>query len=48
MVAWIDASGREQLRISRLAMDAVNSNIDLSQEPKFREAHAGRVYYGPV
>jgi signal transduction histidine kinase len=47
-VAWIDAAGLEQLRISRLAMDSVNSAIDLSQEPKFREAHAGRVYYGPV
>jgi len=47
-VAWIDTNGREQLRISRLAMDSVNSGVDLSQEPKFLEAHAGRVYYGPV
>ncbi len=47
-VVWIDAAGREQLRISRLAMDAVGSGIDLSSEPKFKEALAGHVYYGPV
>ena len=47
-VVWIDGAGREQLRISRLAMDAVGSGIDLSAEPKFKEALAGHVYYGPV
>ncbi len=47
-VAWLDGAGREQLRQSRLAMDAVGSGTDLSQEPKFREAVAGRIYYGPV
>src|SRR4029077_16056836 len=47
-VVWIDAAGREQLRISRLAMDAVGSGIDLSSEPKFNEALAGHVYWGPV
>jgi signal transduction histidine kinase len=47
-VVWIDAAGREQLRVSRLAMDAVSSGIDLSAEPKFRAASVGHVYYGPV
>ena len=47
-VVWIDANGREQLRVSRLAMDTVSSGTDLSQEAKFREAAAGRTYYGPV
>ena len=47
-VAWIDAAGREQLRVSRLAMDSLGSGTDLSREPKFREGAAGRVYYGPV
>jgi len=49
-VVWIDPNGREQLRISRLAMDAVGSGTDLSQEPKFREVASGAVpvYYGPV
>ena len=35
-VVWIDPNGREQLRISRLAMDAVGSGTDLSGDPKFR------------
>ncbi|HEX7441674.1 MAG TPA: GAF domain-containing protein, partial [Caldimonas sp.] len=47
-VAWLDGAGREQLRQSRLAMDAIGSGTDLSQEPQFREAVAGRIYYGPV
>ena len=37
-VVWIDPQGREQLRISRLAMDAIGSGTDLSHEPKFRVA----------
>jgi signal transduction histidine kinase/putative methionine-R-sulfoxide reductase with GAF domain len=47
-VVWIDPQGREQLRVSRLAMDAVGAGTDLSREPKFREAIGGRVYWGPV
>ena len=47
-MAWIDGTGHEQLRVSRLAMDAVSSGIDLSQEAKYREAASGRTYYGPV
>ena len=44
----LDAAGREQLRVSRLAMDVVGSQIDFSKEPKFQEAVAHKVYYGPV
>jgi signal transduction histidine kinase/CheY-like chemotaxis protein len=44
----IDAQGREQLRVSRLAMDVVGSQADLSREPRFVEALAHKVYYGPV
>jgi signal transduction histidine kinase len=44
----LDAAGREQLRISRLAMDVVGSQVDYSKEPKFQEAVAHKVYYGPV
>ena len=47
-VAWIDPKGREQLRISRLAMDAIGGGTDLSQEEKFRVASKGGTYYGPV
>ena len=47
-VAWIDPGGREQLRIGRLAMDSVSSGADLSREPKFVQAKAGKTYFGPV
>jgi GAF domain-containing protein/HAMP domain-containing protein len=47
-LAEIDASGHEQLRVSRLAMDVVGSNADVSKEPAFTEAVAHKVYYGPV
>src|SRR5262249_51714768 len=41
-------SGKEQLRVSRLAMDVVGSGLDLSKDPKFAEAVKSKVYYGPV
>jgi hypothetical protein len=44
----VDAAGKERLRVSRLTMDVVDSGIDLSQDPKFTEAVAHKVYYGPV
>jgi hypothetical protein len=47
-LSQLDASGREELRVSRLAMDVVARHADLSQEPKFTEAMAKKVYYGPV
>jgi signal transduction histidine kinase len=47
-LAQLDSSGKEQLRVSRLAMDVVGSQADYSQEPKFTEAVAKKVYYGPV
>lgn len=47
-VAQLDASGHEQLRISRRVADVIGSNKDLSDSPAFRGAKAGQVYYGPV
>jgi len=47
-LAQLDSAGKERLRVSRLAMDVVGSQIDFSQEPKFAEAVAKKVYYGPV
>jgi signal transduction histidine kinase/CheY-like chemotaxis protein/HAMP domain-containing protein len=44
----VDASGKERLRVSRLAMDVVGSGADFSKDPKFTEAMAHKVYYGPV
>ena len=37
-VSHLDPTGHEKLRVSRLAMDVVGSNADLSLEPKFLEA----------
>src|SRR5262249_5057215 len=47
-LAQLDATGKERLKVSRLAMDVVGSHADLSNEPKFAEAVARKVYYGPV
>ncbi len=47
-LSHLDASGKEQIRVSRLAMDVLGSQADLSNDPKFREARAGKTYFGPV
>src|ERR1700746_457597 len=47
-LAQLDATGKERLRVSRLAMDVVASGADLSNDPKFAGAVAHKVYYGPV
>jgi signal transduction histidine kinase len=47
-LAQIDASGHEQLRVSRLTMDVVGSGVDYSTKPEFTQAVAHKVYYGPV
>ncbi|HKS88276.1 MAG TPA: cache domain-containing protein, partial [Stellaceae bacterium] len=44
----LDGQGREQLKVSRLAMNAIGSGADLSQTPAFREAKAHRVWFSPV
>jgi HAMP domain-containing protein len=44
----LDPAGREQLRVSRLAMDVVGSGTDFSRDPKFTAAIAKQVYYGGV
>jgi signal transduction histidine kinase/CheY-like chemotaxis protein len=46
--SWLDTSGREQVRVSRLTMDRMASGLDRAGEPAFREAAAGRPYFGPV
>jgi hypothetical protein len=47
-LSQIDSTGKERLRVSRLAMDVVDSGLDLSKDPKFTAAVANKVYYGPV
>ena len=47
-VSLLDASGREQLSVSRLKMDLAGSRADYSKDPKFIEAKAGKTYFSPV
>jgi signal transduction histidine kinase len=47
-LSHLDATGREQIRVSRLAMDVVGSEVDYSGDPRFREAGGGRTYFSPV
>jgi signal transduction histidine kinase/CheY-like chemotaxis protein len=47
-LAQLDAAGREQLRLSRTAPDVVHSREDFSEDLRFIEALANKVYYGPV
>ena len=47
-IAQLDGAGREQLLVSRLTMDSVNSGKDRSQEPAFRNASRARTWFGPV
>ena len=47
-LVWIAPDGREQLRVSRLAMDTVSAGTDLSAEPKFTQAKSGKPWFGPV
>ncbi len=44
----LDGDGREQLRVSRLAMDVVGSGQDYSGDPRFTEAVAHKVWFGQV
>ena len=44
----LDRNGREQLKVSRLSMDAIGSEADLSQSPAFTQAKAQRVWFSPV
>jgi len=47
-IRHLDASGKEQLRVSRLALDAMGSGEDYAQAPAFLEARAGKTYFSPV
>jgi signal transduction histidine kinase/ActR/RegA family two-component response regulator len=46
--SWLDATGREQLRVSRLSMDRIGSGADRSGDPAFRQPTPGNPYFGPV
>ena len=47
-IAYLDAAGKEQLRVSRFALDTVGSGRDFANAPVFAVARQGRTYFGPV
>ena len=47
-LSLLDSHGKERLRVSRLAMDVIDSGADYSNDPKFTQAMAHGVYYGHV
>jgi signal transduction histidine kinase len=47
-VSLLDARGREQLRVSRVAMDVVGGGTDRSGQPVFTQTRGGKTWFGPV
>lgn len=47
-VTFIDVRGREQLRVSRLALNQIGENVDRAQDPAYLRTRAGETYYSAV
>ena len=47
-VSYLDASGREQILVSRLAMDQIGSGKNFADDPRFRTARSDGHYISPV
>ncbi len=47
-VSYLDGQGKEQIRVSRLALDVTASQEDFSRDPRFLDAKAKKRYFGPV
>src|SRR5262245_40288579 len=47
-ISYLDASGQEQLRVSRFSRNVVGSGVDASREAKFLEAKLRKTYFSPV
>ena len=47
-LSYLDANGREQLRISRLAMNVVGSGDDHASDPRFTRSRSGPTYFSQV
>ena len=47
-VTFIDAAGREQLRVSRLALNLQGEAIDRTRDREYLETRGGTPFYGPV
>jgi signal transduction histidine kinase len=47
-LSYLDRTGKEQLKVSRLSMDVAGGRQDFSQDPKFTAARSGGTYFSPV
>ncbi len=47
-LSYLDRTGSEQLKVSRLSMDVSGSRRDFSGDPKFTAAKSGGAYFSPV
>lgn len=47
-LSYIDGTGKERLRVSRLEPDAIDSGRDYTADPRFAQAVANKTWYGPV
>jgi signal transduction histidine kinase len=47
-LTYIDRNGREQLKVSRLAMDVIGGGVDRATDDAFVGAVANKVYFGSV
>jgi signal transduction histidine kinase/DNA-binding response OmpR family regulator len=45
---YIDVAGKEQIRVSRLALDAIGSGADFAGDLAYIGARSGKVYFSPV
>jgi signal transduction histidine kinase len=47
-VAYLDETGREQVRVSRVGITVLESNADFSADPRFVETRGEKTYFSPV
>jgi signal transduction histidine kinase len=47
-ISYLDKTGKEQLKLSRLEPDAIGSQKDFLKEDKFKRAVADRTWFSPV
>ena len=47
-LAQLDRAGREQLKVSRIGLNSIASNLDRSADPAFVGAVKNKVYFSPV
>ena len=47
-IRHIDSAGREEMRISRVDLDSIDSQVDLSSQEFFTGPMSGKTYFSPV